>query len=136
MTIVIFIHLFLSGDLFMNHLSHAMGHSTDMFSPDPAASCICAIFHDVLKHVSSLKECGHMFCEECIKTNLESNTSCPNFCAAVTGSNPNYFARDTIVLMLVRCPESKGKDHENICKKHKRDDNDVEDNESASASTS
>ena len=38
-----------------------MGYATDIFSPAPSASCICAVCHDVLKDAISLN-CGHTFC--------------------------------------------------------------------------
>ena len=48
-----------------------MGHPTNIFSPEPSTSCICIICHEVLELASSLKECGHTFCNECIATSLE-----------------------------------------------------------------
>lgn len=85
-----------------------MGHSTDIFLNDPADSCICAICHDVLKDASSLTDCGHSFCAECINSLYfnSSELSCPTCRTAVTGStNPNYAVRGIIDALEVSCPD-------------------------------
>ena len=61
----------------------------------------------VLKDAVSLN-CGHTFCDECMKSCLSSNTpSCPNCRVLVQSSfnpNPNYVVRDIIDVMEVKCP--------------------------------
>ena len=98
-----------------------------MFSPEPAASCICVICHDILKDASSLKECGHTFCEECINQSLTKNPSCPSCRAAVTGVNPAYIVRQIVDEMQVRCPEWEVHEGRAQCRsgnKRKRSEND------------
>ena len=87
-----------------------MGYPTDIFTTEPADSCLCAICHDVLKEASSLN-CGHSFCAECIRS-LYFNSielSCPTCRTAVTGStNPNYAVRGIIDALDVTCPDGCG----------------------------
>ena len=87
-----------------------MGYATDIFSSEPAG-CICAICHDVLKDAVSLKNCGHTFCDECVKScrTSSNNPSCPNCRAEMTSSNPNYVVRDIIDAMEVKCPDGGDK---------------------------
>ena len=90
-----------------------MGYSTDIFTTEPADSCICAICHDVLKDASSLTDCGHSFCTECINSLYllfnSSELSCPTCRTAVTGStNPNYAVRGIIDALDVSCPHGGG----------------------------
>ena len=80
-----------------------MGHSTDIFSSPPPDRDICAICHDVLQNTVSMKECGHTFCEMCADACIQTRT-CPNCRAAVTGTNPNFHARESIESMDVICP--------------------------------
>ena len=83
-----------------------MGHPTDIFLKTPDDSIICSICFEVLEDPASFKECGHTFCEDCIKACLSSaNRTCPT-CrkSAHTGSNPNYSLRDIIDKLEVRCP--------------------------------
>lgn len=101
-----------------------MGFPSDIFTSDPAVSCICVICHDVLEKASSLKECGHTFCDACIASSLEASASCPNCRASVTGANPSYFARDTIDGMEVKC--SNWRSGEDATKKRTRCDRDNE----------
>ena len=69
-----------------------MGYSTDLFTTEPAAGCICAICHDVLKDASSFVECGHTFCNSCINASLmNDNDSCPNCRAEVSGEVRSSF---------------------------------------------
>ena len=84
-----------------------MGYSTDIFLNETADSCICAICHDVLKEASSLTDCGHSFCADCINSLYfnSSELSCPTCRTAVTGStNPNYAVRGIIDALDVSCP--------------------------------
>lgn len=86
-----------------------MGFGTDIFTSEPAASCICAICHDVLKDASALN-CGHTFCEECIASVLEreverNDPKCPNCRANITDHKPNYTVKDLINGLTVRCPD-------------------------------
>lgn len=97
-----------------------MGHPTDIFSSEPPSSCVCAICHDILEDASSLKECGHTFCDVCMKDCLEHNPSCPNCRVAVTGSNPNYPLREIIETMQVSCPEWTDEDDDESGNKRKR----------------
>ena len=98
-----------------------MGHPTDIFLELSSNNCICAICHDVLEDASSLKECGHTFCDACIR-DLESHSSpCPNCRAVVRGANANYILRDVIESMHVKCPDADGNNN-----KRKRDENDSE----------
>lgn len=82
-----------------------MGHPTNIFSPEPepSTSYICAICQDILQDACSVKECGHTFCLNCIKTSLESSNTCPNCRIEVSGYTPNYFARDTVGELQVLC---------------------------------
>lgn len=99
-----------------------MGHPTDIFIELSSNNCICAICHDVLEDASSLKECGHTFCDACIR-DLESHSSpCPNCRAVVRGANANYILRDVIESMQVRCPDAE----DGNSNKRKRDENDRE----------
>jgi len=66
-----------------------------------------------------VKECGHTFCDECIKTCLDLNPSCPHCRVAATGSNPVYVLREVIEAMPVHCPEWKNCDDESSRKKRK-----------------
>lgn len=84
-----------------------MGHPTDIFLEQPSASCVCAICHDVLRDASSLN-CGHTFCDECIKALTGSGNGssvCPNCRVPVANAHPNYVVRDIIDVMQVRCPQ-------------------------------
>ena len=80
-----------------------MGHLTEIFSSPPPDRDICAICHDVLKNAVSMKECGHTFCETCADACIQTRT-CPNCRVAVTGTNPNFHARESIESMDVICP--------------------------------
>lgn len=82
-----------------------------MFVERPSGGCICAICHDVLQDASALN-CGHTFCNECIKSlgGGAGGKVCPNCRVAVTSSNPNYAVRDIIDAMQVRCPLNLGVD--------------------------
>lgn len=96
-----------------------------MFTGDPAAGCICAICHDVLERASSIRECGHTFCEQCAESSLEASATCPNCRAsATTGVIPNYFARDAVDGLEVKCPNWNG-GGEDSTKKRKRGDDGV-----------
>ena len=78
-----------------------------LFVTKPVAeNCICAVCLEVMCDPMSLRECGHTFCKECIDTSLTIKVSCPTCRVPVTtGTNPNFFARDTIDALQVRCPE-------------------------------
>jgi len=67
-----------------------------------------------------LKECGHTFCDACIKNCLERNPSCPNCRVAVTGSNPNYSMRGMVEELQVSCPEWTHDDDDESGNKRKR----------------
>ena len=109
-----------------------MGHPTNLFSPEPASNYICVVCHDVLEDACSVKECGHTFCHDCIKTFLETYNvaSCPNCRVNVSGYVPNYFARDSVDELQVQCFEGACSDDQdnnssdNGTKKRKRDDDD------------
>lgn len=105
------------------------GHPTDIFCTDPPPSCICVICLDIVRDASSLKECGHTFCNECIKscTRQDLDNRCPNCRVDVTGSNPNYALREIIEAMPVKCPEWKSEDISNRKRKRGDDNDDGED---------
>ncbi len=92
-----------------------MGHPTDIFLKKPDDSIICAICLEVLRDPASFKECGHTFCEDCIKGCLSNNRTCPTCRVSVhTGSNPTYILRDLVGKLEVRCPNSLlGSDSDN-----------------------
>jgi len=104
-----------------------MGHPTSIFSPEPSQSTICAICTDVLQDACSVKECGHTFGSNCIKTSLESSNTCPNCRIEVSGYTPNYFARDTVDELQVICQNKDGApsddNNDGSNKKRKRSDN-------------
>ena len=122
-----------------------MGHPTDIFVETPTSG-ICAICHDVLENATSLKECGHSFCNECIKLCLESTPSCPTCRVNVEGESsciPAFVCRELIDSMKVKC--TNGRDTiqtlqailgsmcshgsgEESSKKRKRDDASLSDN--------
>lgn len=53
-----------------------------------------------------MKNCGHTFCDECIKSCLTNNNpSCPTCRVVMMSSNPNYEVRDITDVMQVRCPD-------------------------------
>ena len=107
---------------------------------------VCAICHDVLENATSLKECGHSFCNECIKLCLESTPSCPTCRVNVEGVSscePAFSCRELIDSMKIRCTNGRdtiqtlqsilgsmhncGNDEESS-KKRKRDDTSLSDN--------
>jgi hypothetical protein len=78
-----------------------MGHHVEIFTTSPPDSCICAICHDVFKDPICFKEyCGHTFCDDCAK----EIRSCPTCRKEVSGTVPNFFARETIGALEVNCP--------------------------------
>jgi hypothetical protein len=81
-----------------------MGHHVEIFTTPPPDSCICAICHDVFKDPSifeaDTKSCGHTFCDDCAK----DISSCPTCRKEVNGTVPNFFARETIGALEVKCP--------------------------------
>jgi len=99
-----------------------MGHPTDIFLSPPPDSSTCAICHDVLQDAVSMKECGHTFCDGCAKTCLHTTKSCPNCRVEVTGCNPNFFARESIGAMQVKCPHGKHDDDEEGAKRRRGND--------------
>jgi len=103
-----------------------MGHPTSIFSPTPSENWLCAICTDVLQDACSMKECGHTFCYNCIKTSLESSNACPHCRIEVSGYTPNYFARDTVDELQVICQNKDGApsddNNDGSNKKRKRDD--------------
>lgn len=100
-----------------------MGHPVDIFTAPPSDSAICAICHDVLKDAVSMKECGHTFCQECAAACLRSSRRCPNCRVYVTGSNPCYFARDSIGSMQVKCPHGSDEEGTDESNKRRKGDN-------------
>jgi hypothetical protein len=79
-----------------------MGHPVEIFLTPPADSSTCPICRDVLEDAVSMKECGHTFCDECAEACLRSK-SCPACRVVVTGTNPNFYARESIGSMQVKC---------------------------------
>eukprot|EP00956_Cyclotella_meneghiniana_P029844 scaffold73555_cov37-Cyclotella_meneghiniana.AAC.4 len=102
-----------------------MGHPTEIFLSSPPDSSTCAICHDVLQDAVSMKECGHTFCDGCAKTCLQTTKSCPNCRVEVTGCNPNFFARESIGAMQVKCPHGKHDDDEEGSKRRRGNDGDA-----------
>jgi len=103
-----------------------MGHPTDIFLSPPPDSSTCAICHDVLQDAVSMKECGHTFCDGCAKTCLQTNTkSCPNCRVKVTGCIPNFFARESIGAMQVKCPHGRNDNDEEESKRRRGNDGDA-----------
>ena len=107
-----------------------MGHPTNIFSPEPSPSCICIICHEVLELASSLKACGHTFCNNCIETSFQDSNLCPT-CRVESSKYyfardfiPNYFARDTVDELQVMCNPKAHQDDDDGNKKRKRDDDD------------
>jgi hypothetical protein len=92
--------------------SQTMGYPVEIFTTSPPDSCICPICHDVLKDPICFKEyCGHTFCDECAQKHLDKDKdedieqkSCPTCRKHVTGTVPNFFARETIGALEVKCP--------------------------------
>ena len=101
--------------------SDAMGHETEIFSPPLPEWAICVICHDVLQDAVSMEECGHTFCKECANKCMQTR-ACPNCRADVTGWNPNFFARESIELMGVRCPHGKSDEGMEPSNKRRRSD--------------
>lgn len=90
-----------------------MGHRIEIFSSPPPDSCICTICHNVLKDPSSFNEnCRHTFCDEYAQECLPRKCS-PTCRKQVSGTTPNYFARDAIWLMQVKCPNQHEVDGSN-----------------------
>lgn len=86
-----------------------MGYASEIFLSPPPDNSNCAICHDVLQDAVSMKECGHTFCDECAIACLETK-SCPTCRVAVSGTIPNFYARESIDSMQVRCPEGHDDD--------------------------
>ena len=102
-----------------------MGHPIDIFALEPSPSCICIICHEVLELASSLKECGHTFCNNCIETSFQDSNLCPTCRVESSCSIPNFFARDTVDELQVMCnPEAHQGNN-----KRKRDDDDDDDDD-------
>jgi hypothetical protein len=80
-----------------------MGHPIDIFLSQPPESCICSICHDVFHDAVVMKECGHSFCGQCGNTCISRSSTCPTCRTQVSGSVPNFTARDMISAMKVKC---------------------------------
>lgn len=88
-----------------------MGYPIEIFTSPPSDSCICPICHDVLKDAVSFKNCGHTFCDDCVRR-LGHNAHimcmteiCPT-CRIEIGPIdyvPNYIVRDMIESLKVGC---------------------------------
>jgi hypothetical protein len=64
-----------------------MGYPVEIFATPSPDSSTCAICHEILEDAVSMKECY----------------SCPNCHTAVTGTNPNYYARESIGALEIKC---------------------------------
>eukprot|EP00956_Cyclotella_meneghiniana_P029845 scaffold73555_cov37-Cyclotella_meneghiniana.AAC.5 len=103
-----------------------MGHPTEIFVSSPPDSSTCAICHDVLEDAVSMKECGHTFCDGCAKTCLQTNTKeCPSCRVEVTGCIPNFFARESIGAMQVKCPHGRNDNADEESKRRRGNDGDA-----------
>ena len=87
-----------------------MGYPSDIvFVSTPIPDCcLCIICHEVMEAPISLQQCGHTFCQTCIDMYQSSSSSpsqrCPMCRVPITGTHPNFFARDTIDMLQVKCP--------------------------------
>jgi hypothetical protein len=82
-----------------------MGHPVDIFVSAPPDSCKWAVCHDILQDAVVMKECGHSFCAVCAEASLEASYNrCPTCRVFVSGLVPNFSMRQTVELMVVRCP--------------------------------
>ena len=106
-----------------------MGHPIDIFALEPSPSCICIICHEVVELASSLKECGHTFCNNCIETSFQDSNLCPTCRVETSGCIPNFFARDTVDEVQVMCNPEAHQDDDDGNKKRKRDDDDDDDDD-------
>jgi hypothetical protein len=100
-----------------------MGLPVEIFITSPPDSSTCAICHDVLEDAVSMKECGHTFCDHCARDCLRSNSnSCPNCRVQVSGTNPNFFARESIGSMQVKCLNGHSVGNDQANKRQRRND--------------
>ncbi|KAL3797330.1 hypothetical protein ACHAWO_005489 [Cyclotella atomus] len=85
-----------------------MGHPIDIFLTPPPDKNICAICRDILEDAVSMKECGHLFCDECANVLWILSDSCPNCRVPITGTTPCFYAREAIEAMQVKCLNGRG----------------------------